>query len=592
MNIFKRILCAFICALMLSSCAHREAAGPAPEPSVRFETFGTAAETEATTAPETLNTERFSEISTAPATTVSHMTDPVTTASAATSADTESERGYDIQPASGVMYASSDVNVRELPDADSERVGHLDRGDEVNITGLVSNGWVRVEFKGGEYFVNGNYLTSEGVSESAAPPEVTTPPTTPTETLPTTQPTTSVTTTVTTTAPTTEAPETTPPPETINEELNILTGSNGYTALNYPVQKAVWFAYLDIDPMLKGSSEAAFAEKIGEAFDNVHDLGCNTVYVHVRAFGDAYYFSQYYPFTAAFSDTLGSAPPFDPLYIMINEAHKRGLSFHAWVNPMRTTTKDRYAEMDGFYPLKQWYDSSSANGTFLVYDKDTSYYWLSPAYPAVRQLICNGVAEIVTRYNVDAVHIDDYFYPTTSSSFDKAAFEASGASDRAAWRKSVVSTLVGEIYRTVKACNPSVLFGVSPQGNIDNNLNRLYADVETWCSAPGYLDYIVPQIYYGFNDKLAFDTAAEQWEELVKLPYISLIGGIAAYKVGLNSEWSSGKILSKQTDYLSDSDVFGGIALYRYDSLFGSANSSERSMRKELPELKTALSEF
>lgn len=591
MNIFKRAVCVVLCAMMLSSCAHRAANEAGPAPSVSIQTFGTDAvfDTEATSAPETLDTASLSEPTFAPQTTVTPKTAPMQTVTAAptTTSTTETEHdGYDIQPTSGVMYASSDVNIRKLPDADSDRVGHLNRGDEVRITGLVSNGWVRIEFKDGEYFVNGKYLTYE--AETA--PSVTT-----AEHTTVTERTTEVTTTVTdavTTATTTEVTETSPPPETLNENLNVLTGSNGYTALNYPVQKAVWFAYLDIDPFLKDASESGFTEAVGSAFDEVVGLGCNTVYVHVRAFGDAYYYSQYYPFTAAYSGTLGTAPSFDPLYIMINEAHKRGLSFHAWINPMRTTTKERFNELDSLYTLKQWYDSPSTNGTFLVYDRDTDYYWLSPAYPAVRQLICNGVAEIVSRYNVDAVHIDDYFYPTTSSSFDKAAFEASGASDRAAWRKGIVSTLVGEIYRTVKTCNPSVLFGVSPQGNIDNNLNRLYADVGVWCSLPGYLDYIVPQIYYGFNDKLSFTAAFEQWEKLVTLPYVSLVCGIAAYKVGTNKEWSSGKILSDQTEYISDSEVFDGVAYYRYGSLFGSANSSEKSMKKELSALKTELSDF
>lgn len=607
MNRFRRVICVILCALMLSSCARRdnEPVAATPSPTVGIETFGTVASPEATTAPETLDTASLTEPTddltttaerTAPAATTApqETTAPSEPVSAASPASAEEQSGYEIEPASGIMYANSDVNVRELPDADSDRIGHLNKGDGVSITGIVSNGWVRVEFKNGEYFVNGRYLSAEPETETVTePPAETEPPTSPTEpetTAPTT-PAPEVTTTVTTVT-TPEPTEFSPPPETINEDLDILTGSNGYTALNYPVQKAVWFAYLDIDPMLNGASESAFAEAVGKAFDDVVSLGCNTVYVHVRAFGDAYYFSQYYPFTDAYGGSVGDAPPYDPLYIMINEAHSRGLSFHAWVNPMRVENKEQFGEMDGSYALKQWYDSSSTNGTFVVYDKDSGYYWLSPAYPAVRQLICNGVAEIVSRYNVDAVHIDDYFYPTTSPSFDKAAFEASGASDRASWRRSVVSTLVGEIYRTVKSCNPSVLFGVSPQGNVDNNLDHMYADVVTWCSTAGYLDYIVPQIYYGFKDKLSFDSAAERWEELVTLPYVSLVCGIAVYKVGLNSEWSGGDILSRQTAYISESDSFDGIAYYRHGSLFGSANSSDKCMKKELPALKTAISDF
>lgn len=586
MAIFKRLFCVFICVVMLSSCAQNQTEDTDATPAVSIQTFGTLAEAAPTLPPETLNTDSFTEPSIVPETTHSRdLTEPTTvppvTTITVTTTETVSDNqsdDYTIEPTTGIMYANSSVNVREQPDADSDRIGHLDKDDEVRITGLVSNGWVRIVFKDGEYYVNGRYLSADVETTSAVTTAL---PETTTAQITTTTPTTTITTT-----------ESLPESEIIEENLNVLTRPNSYTALNYINQKAVWLAYLDIDEMLKNADEAGFTEAMSLAMDNVLALGCNTVYVHVRAFGDAYYYSSYFPFTAAYCDILGQAPPYDPLEIMISEAHKRGLSFHAWINPMRTTSRDRYAQMPSYFTLKQWYDSDATNGTFMVYDKDTEFYWLSPAYPAVRELICNGVAEIVSRYDVDAIHIDDYFYPTTSSSFDKAAFEASGASDRAAWRRSVVNTLVREINSTVKSCNSTVLFGVSPQGNIDNNFNRLYADVKTWCSTPGYLDYIVPQIYYGFNDKLAFDAAAEQWSELAALPSVSLICGIAAYKVGVNKEWSSGEILTKQTDYISDMSRYNGIAYYRLGSLFGSASSSERLIQDELPSLRRSISQF
>lgn len=585
MNNIKRIFCVLLCVILLSSCAQREVEEVNAEPSVSIQTFGTLADTDPIQTEETISVPSFI---TTPSVTAPHTTSendvttvPVPDPEPSSVPVPLTEDKYDISPASGVMYATSSVNVREKPDADSNRVGHLDKNEAVNITGIVSNGWIRIEFKGGEYYVNGNYL-------SPSPGETTSTTTQATSTTPTATTTPAPATTVTTTSATTTAP-----PENVpDDDMNIFTRPNSYNALNYSTQKAVWFAYLDIDVMLKNATESGFKSSIGKAFDEVVSLGCNTVYVHVRSFGDAYYYSSYYPFTAAYADALGVAPGYDPLEIMIDEAHSRGLSFHAWINPMRTTTKSRYKEMPGDFALKQWYDSSTTNGTFMVYDSDTGYYWLSPAYAAVRQLICNGVAEIVSRYNVDAIHIDDYFYPTTSSSFDKAAFEVSGATDRAAWRRSVVNTLVKEIYSTVKACNSTVLFGVSPQGNIGNNRDLLYADVETWCSVPGYLDYVVPQIYYGFNDKLSFSAAAEQWSDLVTLSDVSLICGIAAYKVGVNTEWSSGDILTKQTNYISDMREYDGIAYYRHGSLYGSASSSEKLMRSELTGLTKAIAGF
>lgn len=668
LRVLKKLLCAAICALMLSSCAGSKEADitGGTEPSVAIQTHGASVETEAVTTAETLNTEKLTQSETESASSSqSRHSQTTTTAPKATEPKPEKTSGesdYIITPSSGSMYATSSVNVREKPDADSKRVGALKENEEVTVTGLVSNGWVRIKFDDGEYFVNGSYLSRlEPVTETA-PPSTTA--ATPATTTADSQASEVISDTTSASEPqdvfsggeyeianaqgtmvTTDVLNVRKEPDASSEKVGTLAlgervtvtgivsngwfriiynggeyfvsgeylrpaentqqqsqnpgnlsgfigGTNNYQTVNYSKQKAVWFAYLDIDEMLKNADRASFTRSVSNAFDEVVSLGCNTVYVHVRSFGDAYYYSAYYPFTAAYCDVLGSAPDFDPLEIMVSEAHSRGLSFHAWINPMRTTTKERFQQMPEGCALKQWYNSSETNGTFLVYDSESGYYWLSPAYTAVRQLICSGVAEIVSHYNVDAIHIDDYFYPTTSSSFDRAAFEASGRSDRDSWRREVVNTLVKEIYSTVKSCNSNVLFGVSPQGNIENNRDRLYADVETWCSSYGYLDYVVPQIYYGFNDKLPFDTAAKQWEDIVALPNVSLVCGIAAYKVGVNSEWSSGSMLKKQTDHIAQSSVFDGVAYYRYGSLFGTASSSQRLMQSELTALKGSVALF
>ena len=667
--ITKRVICCLLCAVMLCSCAAKQTENVSGEQSVTIQTFesiGTS-EAPASTTSETLNTDLLtSPASTEPSTRVppeTSVTEPKTDRPATTASKGEDKPAssaasgdYVITPASAVMYATASVNVREEPDADSERVGHLDKGEKVNVTGLVSNGWVRIEFKDGEYFVNGSYLGESGGSETTKATEKTTAKTEEKKPAPTTDNTENLsedpepesesdydisdaegTMLVTETLNVRTEPDPSAEkvgqlhagetvivtglvsngwvriryenknrfvsgeyltvlsnaPQTPNKEIGgFVTGTNSYKTLNYGTQKAVWFAYLDIDSMLQNASESQFRSRIGTAFDNVVSIGCNTVYVHVRSFGDSYYTSAYYPFTAAYGGRLDSMPSYDPLEIMIDEAHDRGLSFHAWVNPMRINTAARIREMSQEYSIRQWFDSPSTNGTYIVYDSDSGYYWLSPAYEPVRKLICAGIAEIVVNYDVDAIHIDDYFYPTTSTSFDKAAFEASRTFNRDDWRRDVVGQLVKDIYSTVKSCNKSVLFGVSPQGNIENNRNQLYADVVTWCSRSGYLDYVVPQIYYGFGDKLAFDVAAAQWAGIVTGSGIDLVCGIAAYKVGTNSEWSSGSILKKQTEHISQMSDFDGVAYYRYGSLFGSASSSEKLMRSEIKPLAEAIASF
>ncbi len=488
---------------------------------------------------------------------------------------------YTITDYEALMYANASVNIRQLPDADSERIGHIDEGEEVLVTGIVSNGWYRVRIEGSEYYINGRYLSDYYEADieneytvSARDDEEEN--------------------TTTATEPVTSATEESEEEVIVIDEVELpdnVAGVNKYTALNYDTQKAVWFAYLDLDTMLANATKTSFKEAIREAFINVASIGCNTVYVHVRAFGDAYYYSNYYPFAASYSGTLGMAPDFDPLEIMIDEAHSLGLSFHAWINPMRTANERRFEEMSDSYILKRWYNSETTNGTYLVYDDEGGYYWLSPAYTAVRELICAGIAEIVANYDVDGIHIDDYFYPTTDESFDEAAFEASGYSDLAAWRRETVSQLVKDIYSTVKSCNESVLFGVSPQGNISNNLNKLYADVERWCAYDGYLDYIVPQIYYGYSGSLPFDEAANMWKQLVTNPNVDLICGIAAYKVGTTTEWSSGRMLSGQTEE-ARALGYDGCAYYRYSSLFTSGSDVSALITSEISGLISAIAFF
>ena len=569
---------AFICLATLCGCELSKSANSNSVPTIGIETYLTTTEPSLTVF-ETTTPFTYS-------TTIADEQPIITTITTVDDeeSDTVITTEYYITDYEAEMYCTSLLNVRSGPGTEYDRVGQLAEGDEVSITGKVSNGWYRIHYKGEEAYVSGKYLT-----DVAPEPVVTT---------------TITTTVITTTTPAPTTVTTTEEEIEIDDEEEIVVEDdyevtdfpvigNLRSTINYTNQKAVWFAYLDLDTWLKDATKDSFTSNVRQAFANVKALGCNTVYVHTRAFGDAYYYSDIFPFVASYSGTVGVRAPFDPLEIMIEEAHSLGLSFHAWINPMRTTKAEKYADMSSNYQLKQWYSSSSTNGTYLVYDKSTEYYWLSPAYQSVRQLICDGVAEIVLKYNVDGIHIDDYFYPTTDASFDKLAFAQSGKTDLAQWRRDTVSNLVADIYTTVKICNPNVLFGVSPQGNISNNRDVLYADVEKWCSTPGYLDYVVPQIYYGFTTSLPFDKALNEWHDAVTLPNVQLICGIGAYKVGTDTEWSSGNMLSKQTQMAMSLSKYTGCAYYRYGSMYSIVGSSgQKLMANELNKLTQTISLF
>ena len=128
-------------------------------------------------------------------------------------------------------------------------------------------------------------------------------------------------------------------------------------------------------------------------------------------------------------------------------------------------------------------------------------------WPQVRQMVADGVGEIVSNYDVDGIHFDDYFYPSVSDAdpslwFDKPEYDASGSSlSIADWRRNNVNRMVRDVYETVKEIDPSVEFGISPAGNVDNLRKNTanFVDIDAWLSNPGYVDYIMPQLYWGFE---------------------------------------------------------------------------------------------
>ena len=228
-----------------------------------------------------------------------------------------------------------------------------------------------------------------------------------------------------------------------------------------------------------------------------------------------------------------------------------------------------------------------------------SYYYLNPAYDDVIKLIADGVAEIVSNYDVDGVHIDDYFYPTTDKSFDEQAFNASGYSSLSDFRFANCDKLVSSIYSAIKNVNNTMLFSVSPQGNISNDYQVLYADVKKWCSEKGYLDIIMPQIYYGFNNKSQpFEKCCSEWNDIVKQGNAKLVIGVAVYKIGTEDAWAGtqGKnewindenILARQFMSAKQLDSYSGLCLFSYSSLFKPGGNVKDKVEKEREALKNA----
>ena len=346
--------------------------------------------------------------------------------------------------------------------------------------------------------------------------------------------------------------------------------------------RAVWVSYLEWARM-DFSSEEAFRADAAALMEHCAALGLNTVLAQVRPFGDALYASSLFPWSHLCTGTQGQAPGFDPLDVLITEAHSRGLSLEAWVNPYRLKSSaampPSIAETNLLNTHPEWC-CTVGEGIYL-----------NPAIPEAAAYVVQGVAELVEHYAVDGIHFDDYFYPTTDASLDAAQFAASGERDLAAWRRANVTALVKAAHDAVKAKDPTLRFGVSPQGNPDNDLSTQYSDVYAWLTASGadaVVDYLCPQIYWGYGYQLqsgstrfAFENIVPEWLAMPRAGEAALYFGLGAYRIGVGdgganedstSQWATGSALARQVGDLRTWGA-GGYALYRFDSLFGPAQN-------------------
>lgn len=383
-------------------------------------------------------------------------------------------------------------------------------------------------------------------------------------------------------------------------------GANAdYQPVNYENMKAMWLSQLDLMPVYydyeNGTqrTEDDFAARIDVIMKNLKDSGFNTVVVQVHPDGDSMYVSEHYPWTdyingngnrdanqnlldddaaKVTATTYGNTSLYDLMPIMIDAAHKYSLSFQAWINPMRACAIEEMQYINDSYLIKQWYNDRDKSDTYLF--KTSRRIYLNPAYEEVRAYITAVAVEICRYYDVDGVHMDDYFYPDSNPDYDEAAFSAqSDFTSLIEFRKNNVNILVKQIYDAVKAENPEMLFGISPAGNINTNMNSLAADVKAWCSVPGYVDYICPQIYFGFeHSTVPFDKLSQQWIDMNTDDSIDMVLGLALYKVGKRdqyagagvNEWiENGDIMKRSLEWIAENkSKVDGFCVFSYQYMF------------------------
>lgn len=268
----------------------------------------------------------------------------------------------------------------------------------------------------------------------------------------------------------------------------------------------------------KGSDEVK--KYICRQLDLLHDTGCNAVIFQVRPMADAVYKSELEPWSSWLTGARGKAPTpeWDPMLFTIDEAHKRGMEFHAWLNPYRVTSTAKEVLPPSHAANKEPHRFFRYNGQVLF----------DPAYQENRDWICKVVGDIVERYDVDAIHIDDYFYPYPVAGQaipDNNSYAKFGdGNNRNDWRRHNVDLLIEQMHSTIKEKKPWVRFGVSPFGIWRNkksdprgsessglqNYDDLYADVLLWAKN-GWIDYLAPQLYWNLDTQAAPSRKLVKW---------------------------------------------------------------------------------
>lgn len=343
--------------------------------------------------------------------------------------------------------------------------------------------------------------------------------------------------------------------------------------------RAVWITFLEFSS--KGYTEATFNSRINEMFNHIAGSGMNTVYVHVRPFSDAMYNSKYFPWSRYASGVQGVNPGFDPLSIMVKAAHERNLKIHAYINPYRVSTEGDFKSLAVNNPAYIWLNDGDESNDRNVLKFNNMYYY-NPSSEEVIELINNGVKEIVQNYDVDGIIFDDYFYPTLGKDYKKnfdaqeyelysELSESQGITPLSIvdWRKNNINKMVKNVYSTVKKSGNRT-FGISPAGNLDNlrAVDKYYVDIDLWGSEEGFVDYLAPQQYWGFENKyVPFDANVDRWAALVKNPNIKLYVALPVYKAQAQdtSEWVNNKdILARMLNGLRARNL-KGFSLYRYD---------------------------
>ncbi len=372
------------------------------------------------------------------------------------------------------------------------------------------------------------------------------------------------------------------------------------SAYQYPRNhlRGVWVATVENIDFPQMSSPEAFKKQYIQVVNNLRSIGCNAIFFQIRPANDAFYKSALNPTSVYLTGKQGRGlgGSFDPLPFMIQEAHRRGLQFHAWLNPYRVSVAVPWNKSQFLRTLSP--DNFAARNPDLLLCVPTAsgknLMILDPGHPRTVRFLLETVDEIIRKYPVDGIHMDDYFYPYEGlGNLDAKTFRNYNTHKLSLddWRRRNVDLLVYNLSSKIRDFNRrsgrTIQFGISPFGIWANKTSSpsgsltkgsesyklQHADTRKWVKM-NWIDYIVPQLYWTFgHDKAAYAALADWWAQTAKGTRTRLYIGHSPARLGTNAEWSGRQEIFNQFRYNSKRPEIQGSILFSYRSLFSPGNA-------------------
>ena len=366
--------------------------------------------------------------------------------------------------------------------------------------------------------------------------------------------------------------------------------------------RGVWVATVSYIDVKIYESDAQYKRQLLNILDNVQAHNMNAIFFQVRPMNDAFYESSYAPYSRYIRGTEGQGLDWDILEFMVTEAHERGIELHAWLNPYRVSNTKG---VDKAVQLALLDDKNFAkkNPNLVIEDNEGALI-LNPGEPRVRAYLKSVIGELMNNYDIDGIHFDDYFYSYggTANSQDQSAFDKYNPDNlsRDDWRRNNVDLMVKDVFQYIENHNQnkndSIKFGISPFGIWANKqTNPLgsptrggqsyyqpqYADSRKWV-LEGWLHYIMPQVYWGFNRDVApFADIVDWWADIAEQGGVDLIIGHGFYRIlESNTDWQDTAELVEQVRYATTHPVVKGSVFFSYRTMTNPSVKVESSLER------------